>query len=168
MIDLETLSTRTDAAIVEIGACTFSKEKGVETMFEVGVKADVGHIKPATVMWWLSQEEQARLNLQAAFQDGKSTARMLEDFMSWVAHNTHSPQDVTYWAKPAAFDLAILRYHADSLGFKDWPSFRQDRCMREWMKGRDTPQKARSGTAHRALDDAISQAEWMLAAGFDE
>lgn len=68
MVDLETLSTQPDAAILSIGAVIIEPGPGLtETFYEVVELQsclDVGlRVDASTVYWWLEQSESARLAL---------------------------------------------------------------------------------------------------------
>ncbi len=65
MIDIETLSTEPNAAILSIGAVLFSVEqKKIIRTFTINIKMEssinYGHISPETVQWWMEQPYQAR------------------------------------------------------------------------------------------------------------
>lgn len=70
MLDLETLGSGNDAAIVQIGAVRFDPFRPGYTMGEykqnVSLESSVaqgGVIDPSTVLWWIHQEEAARLSV---------------------------------------------------------------------------------------------------------
>src|SRR3990167_6025990 len=67
MIDLETLSSRPDAAIIAIGAYAFNEEAAPEATldparaFYCTVTPDPrAHIDPDTILWWMQQSQTAR------------------------------------------------------------------------------------------------------------
>jgi hypothetical protein len=72
MLDLETLSTEPNAAIVSIGACAFDmldKEEDIEHTFlrRVSIESNFEHgrhISADTLMWWFKQSPEAQ---QATF-----------------------------------------------------------------------------------------------------
>jgi hypothetical protein len=61
MIDLETLSTRYDAAVISIGVAIFDDNKTLDSAgWALSPKSVHGHIDPNTVFWWAQQSEAAR------------------------------------------------------------------------------------------------------------
>lgn len=159
MIDLETMSTQSNAAIVSIGAVKFSV-KGIEDTHYINVSLEDSmshglHIDGKTVMWWLSQSDKAR---QALNQDAGSLIWALSEFTSWIGG-----KDIQVWGNGATFDNVVLAnaYKACKLPMP-W-SFRNDRCYRT-MKNMfpDVPYPKTTGTLHNALDDATFQAEHLI------
>lgn len=165
MIDLETMGTRADAAIVSIGAqffCPDTLELGDSFYRVVDLQSAVDQgasITPSTVMWWMQQSDQARHALQ---KDAEHIASVLLEFKSWCM-NTCPPGDLMVWGNGAAFDNVILSsaYDRNQLSppWKHW----NDRCYRTLKNLYPAVQMAREGTHHNALDDARSQALHFLA-----
>lgn len=113
MVDLETLSTRSNAVILVIAGIKFDRQR-VETLDEpvetmdtfyrrVHIQScvDVGmHIDPETEAWWKTQSTEMyeenfgkeRVPLQTA----------LEDFKKWYGKST------LVWSNGASFDIPIL------------------------------------------------------------
>ena len=65
MLDLETLSTNTNAVILSIGMAAFTIEKGIFDTFYVNLDIDNqitngGHISADTLIWWMKQTDDAR------------------------------------------------------------------------------------------------------------
>jgi len=131
MVDLETMSSDSNAAIVSIGAVRFNFED-VETQPHLDYQGGFDHFQASvdlqscmdlglkvsgdTIYWWLSQSEEARsailknpvMRLQA----------VLEQFSNWVG-NRYDIQGV--WCH-ATFDAPILDSAYKSIGRKiPWP-----------------------------------------------
>jgi hypothetical protein len=114
MLDLETMSTRGDAAIVEIGAIAFDPETGEEVTsgreesfvtarFRAYVSVFDGHVDPRTVAWWLQQK--AALALGEGMASGDCLVEALQSFQGWFA----ALGDVSaVWSHGATFDTPIL------------------------------------------------------------
>jgi len=164
MLDLETLSTKSNAAIVAIGATAFTETEvsgekfycvvAPESCEELGL-----HISGSTFAWWCQQSDAAR----AMFAD--KTALTLPDaltrFHSWY----RNMRGEEMWGNGADFDCVILgsAYGAAKIA-KPW-SYSKNRCFRT-LKSRvhhDVQNalwtKHATGTHHNALDDAIRQAK---------
>jgi len=95
MIDLETMSTRPNAAIVAIGAVAFNfatLEIGPKfyTVIDLRSAQDVGlHVDGDTVLWWLQQNDAARSQLTLSHRQDLS--RALTAFRMWL-HSECAPQ----------------------------------------------------------------------------
>jgi exodeoxyribonuclease VIII len=163
MLDLETLSSAPDAAIVAIGACTFNLGEGAQIdRFYCVIDAEDaaktgGTISASTFAWWTQQSEEAR----SIFH--KSTAKLstvdaLGKFSKWV--NLVAGPDALVWGNGSDFDNVVLRGAYERLAMKAPWSFRYNRCYRT-LKGMSVAEGIpfeRIGVAHDALDDALSQA----------
>ena len=166
MLDLETLGSGSNAAILSIGAVLFDPYK-VNTYEELSQrfykKIDIesavryGKIDASTVKWWMNQGDAAK---KEAFNGTDTLPQALNDFASFVMSN-----NVTgLWGNGASFDNVIIRNawaRVSELKQVAPPfpiPFWGDMCYRT-VKGL-VPQikMERVGTHHNALDDAISQA----------
>lgn len=161
MVDLETLSTRHDAAILSIGAVIFDPfipgEIGAtfETTISMASNAALNrHIDPGTVQWWLQQTPEA----QAALLGGQQfqLTHALGQFRDWVI--AQSPSQV--WANSPSFDCVILRSAFDAAGLRTpWNYYveRDVRTMKEILTASEVEPPAPAGIAHRAVDDCLKQ-----------
>lgn len=161
-IDIETLSTRFDAAILSIGAVAFDRNTG-EIGEKLYVEVDVadaiahGHVAGSTLEWWMQQSERAR---QLFGAPGKShLAVVLDQLSTFVTQR----QGAKVWGNGATFDITILE-HAYARMSKPVPwKFWDIRDMRTIVEaatkvGLDKHSVPFEGTAHNAVDDAIHQA----------
>lgn len=165
MLDLETMSTRPNAAIVQIGAVGFGLPNGIGSSFSRAVSLqsciDVGlAVDGSTIEWWLQQGDEAR---DAITRDQVSLTKALEEFGEWF--RGHKAKFV--WANSPAFDCVILRsaYLAATGGRAPF-HYRQERCCRTvWAVaaglGVEIPETKREGAAHDAAADALYQAMSM-------
>jgi len=171
MVDIETLSSAPDAAIVAIGAVTFNDgsipaKDFVRQTFTMAIHARSaqitgGRISGDTVAWWLQQPEAARM---ALFDDPQTMTEALAGFSQWVKGQGEAPR---LWGNGASFDNVALRSAYDR-AMMDTPwEFRADRCYRTLKALRPDIPFEPHGTHHNALDDAFAQAthaERILAA----
>jgi len=158
MLDLETMGNGPSAAIVAIGAVSFSVEDGVLDEFykvvdlETSVLAG-GIMDPSTVLWWLHQSKEAREQLA---KQECSIELVLAEFKEWL------PQDAEVWGNGAAFDNVILAsaYHRLNLDapWKHW----EDRCYRTMKAMYRSIPRVRPEVPHHALYDAKAQAEHLI------
>ncbi len=174
MIDLETMSTRRNAAIVAIGAVRFSDfgEVGsdvtsfyhtidLQSCVDAGLVMDAG-----TVEWWMKQDWLAR---QALFLGRKPLGLVLDNFTLFLQEIRDDIGEEPYiWGNGCGFDNEILKEAFISAGKGySWDHYK-DRDMRtlKWIYQSiggaevilsDPP--GSSGVPHNALDDAMSQAQ---------
>lgn len=176
MVDLETLSSREDAAIVSIGAVRFDLENfrvadaGTNFPFsslsaerqprwtnfyevvDISGLDEQFRVDGDTIKWWMGQSDEAR----AVFSGGqhKSMRHVLENLQYFI-------EDIPYtymWGNGSTFDNMILR-HAYRVCELVYPvDHKHDLCYRT-IKTLFPHEHTRTGTHHNALDDARYQAE---------
>jgi hypothetical protein len=176
MIDLETLSTRPDAAILSIGAVVFDIETGkLGDGFHCGIKMEdsniYGHIDPKTVGFWLlqSQEAQESINRMTGGDNAFTLAEALQRFHQFFNLSTNPPR-VKVWGNGAGFDPILMESSYRRCGLEAPWKFWMTRDVRTIVDlGRDLigfdPKKDTpfEGVQHSALDDAIHQAKYVSA-----
>jgi DNA polymerase III epsilon subunit-like protein len=162
MIDLETLSTKPDALIVSIGACTFATDGTItarERRHEFYAVIDIsepsskgGRIDASTVAWWMGQSDQARSIFDQEGAICLQTALLhFKEFCNLVVPRI--------WGNGASADNVWLRQAYDRMVLNVPWSYRDDRCYRTLKNLRPDIPFEHEGTEHNALDDAIAQAE---------
>ncbi|WP_028318356.1 3'-5' exonuclease [Desulfobulbus elongatus] len=164
MIDLETMGTGPNAAIVAIGAIEFDAAadslgrafyRAVDLATAV---ADGGEIDAGTVMWWLRQSAAARMDISGG---GRPLRQVLSEFSAWLGDGLG--EDRRVWGNGAGFDNVILAQAYRRAGFPvPWLPW-NDRCYRTVKAMRPDVLMERVGTHHNALADAISQARHLMA-----
>jgi len=166
MLDIETMGTSSNAAIMSIGACYFNPATGEigDTFHEQVDISSNGQIDASTVIWWMDQDDEARSKFKNNGKAGHINA-VLADFADFVKPNCQ------VWGNGVAFDNVIIRnaYEhpscADDVPWKFWND-RDVRTMVELGKvigidpKRDFPF---DGVKHDALADAIHQAKYVSA-----
>lgn len=116
--------------------------------------------EPETVKWWNEQSPEA----QAAFENPVDLKQALMSFVSWIVSvSVPERQDVRLWANDPQFDVSILEAAYRAVGLPHPWHYRAPRSFRTVVEisgmSRDDMQQFNIGTAHNALDDAISQAK---------
>lgn len=155
MIDLETMGTGPDAAIVAIGAVLFDPAAGGDgmgaqrewTIDLADAMHNGGRVDAGTVQWWLRQSEAARAALQRPAEPLYSALPSLADWL-----RLHGVEQM--WGNGADFDLVILAstYRRAAI---HWPiTYRQHRCLRTLRSLRPDVKVQAEGTHHTALADA--------------
>jgi len=169
MIDIETLSTKKNAQIIQIGAVAcWDIWKKPSTWREFLVSIDqtpsLPYDKdPYTVQWWSQQGEAAQASLEMNKVDNIYAALVL--FNDWLADikfeaSMRYPVRDTIWANPPSFDCTILdnAYRVESVD-KPW-TFRQERDSRtlyHTFPGGDSLTPPYNIVKHRADHDAMKQ-----------
>jgi hypothetical protein len=160
MLDIETMSTKANAAIVAIGAVKFDEQGLIGEGFyrNVYLKSSLRaglEVSGDTVMWWLDQSAEARASLSTPEPVRLELA--LQSFVHYTGQ-----EDVKLWGNGAAFDnprIINALEHADVLHpYKFW----NDRCYRTIKGMFPLVGMRRSGVHHHALADAKSQALHLI------
>ncbi len=173
MLDLETLGTRPDAAIIQIGAVLFEPFSGGKVlngkgfMRHVLVQDGAGSVDHATIAWWLLEASAAKMG-KALADRAVTLADALEDFLRWPtrAHELSWEAITGIWAKPATFDLPIMSSAYAALGHRPPWDRRATKCAQTlFALAGGRPDIDLTGlTPHDALDDAVGQAQQVQAA----
>ena len=172
MIDIETMGSGPQAAIVAIGACYFDIETGeIEKTFECTINltssALYGDIDPETVKWWLNQSHEAQQEIVTASMSLYEGLKRLSHF---VTSNADQPK-IAVWANAPSFDCTILKSAYESCVGPDeapWQFWNENCCrtiisLAELITGvnykKNRPFK--TGVKHSALADAMHQAGYV-------
>jgi exodeoxyribonuclease VIII len=166
MLDLETLSTETNAAIISIGAVKFEPRALVTGKlgdpsdpeykhFYCNVEfhslsSEGFHFEGRTVQWWMEQTKEARDSL---FVDAKNIETALGLFWTWFG-----PKSLPTWGNGAGFDNAILRSAYRKFHGVTPFDFYHDRCFRTMKSLFPDVPYVKPTLAHNALSDAEAQA----------
>lgn len=158
MVDLETMSLKSNALVLSIGAVKFElHNKGVEGKFEVILEvkeqeAKGRDISISTAFWWMNQNAAAR----SVFYDSSNRVAVPHALKQF---NDFSKGCDRIWGNGANFDNVILRSLYDNFGvpynFKFW----QDMCYHTLKTLAGNPKiEIERGVEHNALADAEYQA----------
>jgi exodeoxyribonuclease VIII len=167
MIDLETLSLRTDAAIIQVGAVLFDPNWGGRVYNDRGFNRHVlvqdggGSIDHGTLCFWLQEAGGAAMG-----KDLSDRAEFLSDvlraFVAWPKEAIGLDWSAVggVWAMGADFDLAVLKSAFARFGMAVPWHYRAARCCRTlFALNGERPQIDWTGfRSHDALDDAVGQA----------
>ena len=158
MLDLETLSTKIDAAIVAIGACIFTTDglllddnaKFYATIDPISCEMYGRHISASTVVWWMNQR-----NKTDTFNGKDSLPYVLQQFKDWI------PDNAIVWGNGSDFDNAILSNSYEELEIGTPWKYYNNRCYRTMKNMAPESKIVHIGSHHNALDDALSQANHL-------
>lgn len=159
MLDTETLSTLSTAAIISIGAVRFDlvtgvvDDEGFYSSISIDSNVEAGrHISESTLLWWMEQGESAK----KVFNEPKVALRQaLEDLASFI-----NDPDCQIWSCGADFDIPMVAHAYHSFGLEiPWKFFNAN-CYRTYKKLVGAP-KLRNPplVKHNALHDAYAQAK---------
>lgn len=161
MVDLETLGTGSNAAIVSIGAVKFTS-KGLGEEFYANIDMDscqkAGlHIDGNTVLWWLKQSEEARAALLSEPRESLFAA------LNGLAKFIGDPKKAKIWGNGATFDNVILGNAYDAVNLDRPWMFWNDCCYRtvKNLLGQGI-EFVPPEVAHDALSDAKAQAAHLV------
>ena len=168
MIDIETMSTAQNAAILSVSACYFNPKTG-----EIGEKFDEQinlqsslnanrNINANTLVWWMGQDDKAREQFKN-IEQAESMTDVLTAFAKFIDRRA------LVWGNGSSFDLGILTTAYAKCKIKLPWYFWNERDVRtivqvgrmfDFNPKQDMPFK---GVRHNALDDSIHQAKYVSA-----
>jgi len=159
MLDLESLGTRPDCAILTLGAVKFDPFEvdrfgdGLYFRIDVNEQLELGReVQEDTLEWWGRQAEDVRE--EALGETGRISLtdmyQQLNRFLVGVGN---------IWCQGPAFDIVILENIYRQMG---WPTpwqFWQIRDSRTLFGVHGDPREKNKAGLHNALEDCISQAQ---------
>lgn len=161
MLDLETMGDTSYSSIVAIGAVEFNIITGetgrefyeivdLESCLQAGLT-----VTGSTIMWWLQQNHEARMNL--VYQSKVSLYVALSRFQMFMQD---CPPDIEIWSKPPRFDMSILANAYHKLNFKIPWNHRNERCVRTLIslaRNDDFTEIEFGGSPHNVIEDCYHQ-----------
>lgn len=158
MVDLETMSQRSNASIASIGAVKFENGLIIDKFYcTVDIKSckEVGlNIQKETVEWWSKQDPRALAELR---KNNISIQDALHDFAGW-----YGTKSLPTWGNGASFDNVILSNAYLAIDEERPWKFWHDRCYRTIKAIIEIPEDDRQGMYHNALDDAMHQTKHLI------
>lgn len=156
VVDIETLGTHPDSAIISIGA-VLNLPDGEQRTFDSG-PIDLteqllagAHIDQKTVQWWMEQSDEARKYFDAPSIQLKHALNLLDEFLN----SQETQTDI--WAQGPQFDQIVLesayRRHGLLIPWKynQWRDVRTLKSFFPDVSFTRSPQHI----AHNALHDAL-------------
>ena len=164
MIDLETLSTKSNAVICSVGIIEFNIETGqnISSFYQVvDIQSciDLGmNVEGDVIKWWFSQTEQARLELCKESKPLQVVLKLINDYMGTDYNNN------IVWSNGSCFDITILENAFEKCKLISPWVFRNIRDVRTVVSL--LPQIKNSmqfqGIKHHPLDDCKNQIEYLV------
>jgi exodeoxyribonuclease VIII len=151
MLDLETVSTKPNAGIIEIAAIVLHTFKGAN--FHRYIKTDSRFdISDDSMNWWKRQPPELR---EKAFNGIAPTEEVLLEFQDFLLSLGGK---IILWGNGADFDNVILASAYRTCGISVPWNFYNNRCFRTLKSLYPHIRHSFTGTKHNALHDAINQA----------
>ena len=159
MLDLESLGTRPDCAILTLGAIKFDPFNldkfgdGIYFRIDVDEQLSLGRqVQEDTLEWWMRQAEDVREEALGE-SDRISLTSMYQQLNRFLVGVNN------IWCQGPAFDIVILENIYRQMG---WPTpwqFWQIRDSRTLFGVHGDPREKGKSGLHNALEDCISQAQ---------
>ena len=174
MLDLETASTRPDAAILSIAIVPFNLDANeyapeVDKYYEVvnlnSCFIEGDHVDRDTQEWWMRQDSKSKLEVLS--RQGVNIRMVINNayiYLSYLAEQ----YELVVWSQGIDFDFPILEHaikkyvEPKEMPYKYWNK-RDVRTVLKWS-GVDYRNIERIGTAHNALSDCRTQIKNVQAA----
>jgi len=159
MLDLETMGTGYNSAIIAIGAVKFDINNGITDKFYKVVDLNSCikkgfDIDADNVYWWLRQSDQAKGELSKNLIHIKDA---LIQFKGWIGKG-----NLQIWGNGSDFDNVILTNAFRKYGVTSpWPHY-SNRCYRTIRYSYPSLEIPNVGISHKAIDDAEYQANYLI------
>jgi DNA polymerase III epsilon subunit-like protein len=131
VLDIETLDTKPNAAIIALAAVVMTVEHGIlnDDFYEIvdldsSLKSG-GTVDANTLKWWLTVPSESA-KAEIIKQQGKPLAEVL----TWFTKYMNRGKGLKVWGNGANFDNVIIRSSYDRLGMVCPWSSKQDMCFR--------------------------------------
>jgi hypothetical protein len=165
MLDLETMSTHTNAAVASLGAVAFERYNNDTPdridptnmlHLRINLRRQEGrHFDGDTIYWWLGQSDAARHSLGVSLMEPREAALKYIDWIRTVGGNN-------VWSLGATFDNVIWHDFLTWLNLPNPTPHYKRLCLRTITSIIDTPRPELPGlTGHDALCDAVKQTVWL-------
>lgn len=167
MVDIETLGNKPGAVILSISAVQFDIETGyigkefhteidMESCVAFGLKMDT-----STIMWWMSQDDEARKKVMEPETPRQQLDIALQEFIRWCAF-TFAGMDFEVWGNSNRFDLGLLAHAYDVCNMRIPWNHRLERDVRTLVsfapEVKDNEEF--TGVKHYGIDDCKHQIKY--------
>lgn len=164
VIDVETLSTKRNAAVVDLAAVVVDFNRSTTDTFQVYIRQAEQHgitsTDPGTVDWHHKQDPEF---LQVCEANGITFVQALAEFIGWLQIQGDGVE-LHFWSQGKDFDFPILENLFHIAGYNIPWAYSRVHCLRDlvWL---NPAARIRSNepTAHKALPDAIFEAQQLAA-----
>lgn len=156
MLDIETLSTRSDAQIIQIGLLSVDDKWVRADRISATVDWSIqptGHVDPETVFWWAKQSEAVRKGVFAA-------SNTLTTALQFVFGGILITKADLVWANGTSFDIPILEHAFRSCGIQCPWQYWQTRDLRT-LKSL-VPKAVLAGIKNERAHDALADCDFQM------
>ena len=162
MIDIETVSAKTNAVIAQIAAVKFEfgsdkTEKFIVNVDMLSSKKLGMHIDKDTLDWWKSKPDGV---FSSMLTDAVPIDDALDKLLLFIGPTS---KDIVFWCQGLNFDIPILNWSHDACNkphpWKYW-NLRDTRTIFSLCDIR-MDKVERIGTYHNALDDCYTQIKYL-------
>jgi len=168
MLDIETLSTDSNALVVSISAVQFDMTTGeIGEKFEIGLDQDQQTAKGAvideeTVKWWSEQSQEARDMLNRLEKIDVDMA--LDSFALWVKTNFKAPSKIKLWGNGATFDNVIVEnlFKRHDVKFPIPYYCHKDVRTLTYLTKTQPRKYEFTGVKHNGIDDCLHQIKYCV------
>jgi len=132
MLDIETLSTFPNAAVIAIGVVIRNDDNPTYLQARswfIYRDLVIGHENPETIEWWNAQNPVVRNQVFGGNQLPREALEELNGFLRSNGIHPDAIENVRCYASPAMFDFPILRHQYQMLGMIPAWSWRTERCL---------------------------------------
>lgn len=172
-LDLETLGTDEDAAIIQIGMCVpefdrihlpklATHEMEVTIAYEECLAATAFSKSTSTMDWWETQPINTR---KLVFSGQESYVTAFDQVEDWLKAITSGGAEVAIWGNGSDFDNRLLAYSMSAVGYKPAWKYWNNRCLRtlKALFPVDLTMQEAGEIKHTALGDARYEARLINA-----
>lgn len=166
MLDLETLNTTPDAAVLSIGAVDINNlNNSFHGIIDMNDAVRYGTVGASTVKFWMQEALSGSPAAKEIVNEGHDAWEVVQNFIIWVQtvqySNPHNLPPFRIWCKYAAFDFPIITNLVDRMGCTLPWAYYEQYCATTIFKLTpdvfdDEPNQ------HSAVGDAINQARRLI------
>ena len=161
MLDLETMGTSSNSAVLTIGAVEFDKDLGITNRFyeiiDLQSCIDRGfEITADSFYWWLRQSKESKDSLTEKKNIDIKDA--LINFQSFIGKN----ENIQIWGNGSDFDNVILRNAFKRFKINNPWSYYANRCFRTLKYSFPSLEIKKAEVKHKSIDDAEYQAKYLI------
>ena len=163
IIDLETMSTRSGAAITAIGVAVFKNRQLIDTFYvKVDLQSSIdsgGRVDASTIEWWLGQSEAARKEM---FQPGVNIVQALCAMVQFLTKSPWIDEEITVYGKGAIFDIGILEVVLERFSIPFPWKYYNVQCFRTLQDLFHELPYDPPAIKHHALEDALAEGHHLM------
>lgn len=161
MIDIETLGSESNSAILSVGAVefniltgntgkTFYQTISLDSCLKAGLT-----INANTIAWWMNNSTESQ---KALFENTNRLISVLDDLSQFIT------QEHQVWGNSARFDLGLLQNAYNKVDLPIPWDFRKERCLRTLVSFNPDIKENHTfnNVKHNALDDCFNQIEYAV------